>query len=223
MRATRSLTFALAGATFLFAAACSSGEAGDAAATGEADTAGEAEMAAEAVTSSSAGQALACFVRGDAEGRPSPLQQVEFTLGGDAALLCYGAPSARDREIMGGLVPFDAPWRMGANEATALHLTFPATIGGVEVEPGSYSLFAMPGAEEWMVHVNAEAERWGVPVNDEVMADDIGTFTVTPGSTESMVETLTYTFEPHEEGMGHLVMEWENTRVEIPVHHGGAM
>ena len=219
MRATRPFTLALAGATLFFAAACSSGEAGDSAA------ADEAEMAAEPVTSSASTQMqeLACFVRGDAEGRPSPLEEVEFTLSGDPALLCYGAPSSRDREVMGALVPFDSPWRMGANEATALHVSFPATIGGVAVEPGSYSLYAMPGESEWMIHVNQNAERWGIPVNDDVMAADVGTFTVPAASTESMVETLTYSFEPHEEGMGHIVMEWENTRVEIPVHHAGAM
>ena len=32
---------------------------------------------------------------------------------------------------------------------------------------------------------------------------------------------MTFTWEAHGEGMGHLVMEWENTRVEIPIHMAG--
>jgi hypothetical protein len=36
-----------------------------------------------------------------------------------------------------------------------------------------------------------------------------------------MVETLTFSWESHGEDMGHIVMEWENTRVEIPVHAAG--
>jgi hypothetical protein len=36
-----------------------------------------------------------------------------------------------------------------------------------------------------------------------------------------MVEQFTVTWDSHGEGMGHLVMVWEHTRVEIPVHGPG--
>lgn len=36
-----------------------------------------------------------------------------------------------------------------------------------------------------------------------------------------MVDQLTFTWTPHGADMGHLVLEWENTRVAIPVHRGG--
>jgi hypothetical protein len=35
-----------------------------------------------------------------------------------------------------------------------------------------------------------------------------------------MVETLVYTWEPAADGGGALVLEWENTRVRIPVGAG---
>lgn len=38
---------------------------------------------------------------------------------------------------------------------------------------------------------------------------------------EERVETFTIAWNSHGEGMGHLVMEWEETRVEIPVHRAG--
>ena len=157
----------------------------------------------------------------EAAGRPSPLGQTTFTLGGEQGLLCYGRPSANGRVVMGELVPYGAPWRLGANEATVIHLPVAATIGTVEVEPGSYSLYAVPGESEWTFHVNEQVERWGIPISDEVMAADIGTFTVSAASTPSMVEQLTMEWVDHGAGMGHIVIDWENTRVEVPVHAAG--
>ncbi|MDP2955861.1 MAG: DUF2911 domain-containing protein [Longimicrobiales bacterium] len=166
-----------------------------------------------------------CFVRGGdpqvALQRPSPLGAVSFTVGGEAAKLCYGRPKANGRKIMGELVPFGAPWRLGANEATALHLRVAADIGGVKVEPGVYSLYAVPGETEWEFFVNRQWERHGIPINDAVKAGDVGSFKRPVAATAGMVEQLTFTWMSEGADMGHLVLEWENTKVEIPVHKGG--
>ncbi len=170
--------------------------------------------------------ALNCFVRGasrdDAMARPSPLGEVRFAFSDDEGLLCYGRPSANERVVMGELVPYGSPWRLGANEATAIHLEFAADIGGVQVQPGSYSLYAIPGETEWEFVVNRQVERWGIPINDAVRADDIGSFRRPVAQNSSPVEQLTFTWQPHGDAMGHLVMTWENTRVEIPIHKAGA-
>lgn len=185
-----------------------------------------AAVAALAFATPAGAQDLAgCFVRGgDAQAaaqRPSPLDAVSFTVGGDAAKLCYGRPKANGRKVMGELVPFGSPWRMGANEATSLHLRFAAQVGGVSVEPGVYSLYAVPGETEWTFFLNRQWERWGIPLNDAVKADDVGSFTRSVAATSGMVEQLTVSWMAHGEGMGHLVLEWENTRVEIPIHKAG--
>lgn len=160
--------------------------------------------------------ALSCFLRGatpeEAANRPSPLREVRFSYEGGEGLLCHGAPSARGREIMGGLVPYGELWRAGANEPTTFHLSAPTTIGGVSLDAGSYAMYALPGESEWEFFLNSSSERWGIPISDDVRTAEIGSFTVTPTSTDEMVETLTYTYEN-----GHIVMTWENTRLEIPV------
>ena len=148
--------------------------------------------------------------------RPSPLQSTTAELDNAAATVCYGSPSARGREVMDALVPMDAPWRLGANEATAIHLTSASMIGEVAVDAGSYSLYAIPGAESWEIVVNGTAGRWGVPIDASVRATDIGSFTVTPEALTEAVEALTMTFE----GGGTeatLVVDWEMTRIRIPV------
>ena len=95
----------------------------------------------------------------------------------------------------GGLVPYGELWRAGANEATAIHLDGPATVGGVSLAAGSYSLYALPNEGEWEIFLNSNYERWGIPISDEVRTTDVGSFTATPEATDEMVETLTYSFE----------------------------
>lgn len=178
----------------------------------ETDTAAQETM--------TAGGDLSCFLRGatveEAEGRTSPLRQLEFSYSGGEGLLCYGAPSARDREVMGALVPYGEPWRAGANEPTTLHLSAPTTVGGVSLDAGSYSLYTVPGESEWEWFLNSNYERWGIPISPDVRGTEVGSFTTTPEATGQMVETLNYAWED-----GAIVMTWENTRVEIPVGSGG--
>ena len=180
----------------------------------EGEDMGEASAGGERVAA--AGDPPSCYLQGatfeEAEQRLSPMRRVDISFDGGEALLCYGSPSARDREIMGDLVPYGQPWRMGADEPTTIHLSAPASVGGVELEPGSYSLYAVPGEGEWEIFLNTDWQRWGIPINENVRDSEIGSFTVTPEATESFVESLTYAWEN-----GEIVMEWENTRLSFPV------
>lgn len=160
------------------------------------------------------------ILQGDAQSaakRPSPLGVTVLTLGGKEAKLCYGRPSARGRTMLGDNDPFGEPWRLGANEATAIHLPFAAVIGTVPVGPGSYSLYVIPGPEEWQVFVNANAERWGIPIDDRVRAEDVGSFTVRVSAAKDMVEQMTFGWVQDRGSAGRLIFEWEHAHVEIPV------
>ncbi len=188
---------------------------------GESDAVTEEAPAVETQMAMGAPSCYATEPLDAAQNRQSPLRSVELTYGNGQGLLCYGAPSARGRGIMGGLVPWDTPWRAGANEATAIHLTAPASIGGVSLDPGSYSLYAIPGQEEWQFFLNSNHERWGIPIDDGVRSSEVGSFVAEAEATDNMVETLTYRYEPNAENtMGDIVMEWENTRVRFHVHPG---
>jgi hypothetical protein len=149
--------------------------------------------------------------------RPSPLDSVDVRLGDASAKLCYGRPSARGRTMIGGEDPYGSPWRFGANEPTTLHLPFPATIGDVALQPGSYSLYAIPEEQEaWTIVVNGNTNRWGIPINPDVRRSDIGSFEVDPMRTSSYVDLLTFRFEGSGQA-GTLVFAWEDTTLRIPI------
>ena len=161
-----------------------------------------------------------CWIRGPADKlaeRPSPLDSTAIQVGGGTIKLCYGRPSARGRKVMGELVPFDQPWRLGANEATSIHVPFAAEIAGVRVESGTYTLYVIPGASKWQIVVNRGVQRWGVPISKDVRAADVGAGTVTTESLGAPVETLTLKFAPAAGNATELVVEWEKTRVRIPI------
>ncbi len=176
---------------------------------------------AASAPAASAVQEPSCWLRNatmdEAMARPSPLGETVIALGGQAGKICYGRPSARDRVVEGGLIPFDGPWRMGANEAAAIHLPFPAIVGGIELEPGSYSLYTNAGESQWEIVLNSVTERWGAPISDEVMASDIGSFMASPQQLSEAVEQFTIGWRADSEDRGHVVLEWGTTRVEFEV------
>lgn len=153
------------------------------------------------------------------EGRASPYDSAMVTLGGAEAKICYGRPSARGRTIFGGLVPYGELWRTGANEPTILHLPVAAEIAGIAAEPGSYSLYTVPGETEWTVIVNRSTSQWGEEsgYTEEVRAREVGRATVPSEQTDTPVEQFTIRAEPAGEETANLVLEWVDTRVLIPI------
>ena len=155
--------------------------------------------------------------------RASPLDSAVVDVGGGTVKVCYGRPSVRGRKIMGGLVPFSVPWRLGANEATTIYLPFAAEIGNVHVDAGLYSLYAVPGDSAWQIVVNRNATRWGIPIDAAVRTQDLGVDTVATEKIDgAAVETLTLRFEPPKSDATVLVVEWERTRVRIPVRRASS-
>lgn len=152
--------------------------------------------------------------------RRSPLDSVVFTVRGDPVKVCYGRPSSRGRTMIGGeAVPFGAVWRTGANEPTMIHTTAPIAIAGVRVEPGTYSLYTVPGAERWEIIVNRATSQWGHERNytAEVEAREVGRATVDHIGGANHVETFTIVAMPGGQGDAVLLLAWERSRVEVPI------
>ena len=64
--------------------------------------------------------------------------------------LDYGQPQLRGRVLhTDSLVPYDKPWRTGANGSTTLTSEVDLTIGGVTVARGNYVVFTIPSRSGW--------------------------------------------------------------------------
>ncbi len=150
----------------------------------------------------------------------SIIEPREVPLGGPRAMTVRRTLPARGRTMIGGeAVPYGQLWRTGANEPTIIHLPVAAEIAGIRVEPGSYSLYTIPGEQEWTVIVNRSTSQWGheSQYTEQVRAQEVGRGTVRSERTDSPVETFTIRSEPGGQNQAHMVLEWENTRVRIPV------
>jgi hypothetical protein len=153
------------------------------------------------------------------EGRASPYDSVTFQVGGSAAKICYGRPAARGRTMIGGdAVPFGRIWRTGANEPTILHLSGPVDFAGMALQAGSYSIYTIPTAGDWTVIVNRATEQWGheSQYTEAIQAQELGRATVRSEQIDDHVES--FTIRPVARGNDvDLLLEWERTRVTIPV------
>jgi hypothetical protein len=154
------------------------------------------------------------------EGRKSPLDSLTFNVSRQPVKVCYGRPSSRGRVMIGGkAVPFGKLWRTGANEPTILFTPVALTVAGIKVAPGKYSLYSVPGPKEWQVIVNRSTSQWGEESNytDKVKAQEVGRATVKSEQLAAPVETFTIRSGPSGSTGAELILEWEKTRIRIPV------
>jgi hypothetical protein len=152
--------------------------------------------------------------------RPSPYDSTWIEVGARRALLCYSRPSARGRTMIGGeRVPYGKLWRTGANEPTTLHLPFAANIAGIAVPAGSYSIYTVPDLDSWEIIVNRSTAQWGTEgeYTRDIQAQEVGRARVKPERLGEHVETFTITSRQSGTNGAEVVLDWEHTRVRIPL------
>ena len=72
----------------------------------------------------------------------------------------YSRPQLKDRAVS-KLAPNGKVWRTGANEAAEMTVYKPIKLGGQRIEPGTYSLFTIPGDTEWTIILSSDVNVWG--------------------------------------------------------------
>ena len=125
----------------------------------------------------------------------------------------YSRPQLKNRELS-KLAPEGEVWRTGANEAAEITFYYPAKIDGKMVRPGTYSLFTIPGADEWTVILNKKLNQWGSYFYDE--ASDAARVTVPNVTDATSLEEFSIAFKDVTGG-AELVMGWDKTRVAVPI------
>ncbi len=158
---------------------------------------------------------LACAVGARAqEERKSPHETANVTLGGQEITIAYGRPFIHSRKIMGGLVPYGKVWRTGADEATMLTTPVDLNIGGTAVPAGKYTLWTLPSAEAWKLVINKETGQWGTKYDGK---QDLARVDMHQSHLDQPVDQFTISWKKNGEHAADLVLEWENTRVAVPV------
>jgi hypothetical protein len=155
----------------------------------------------------------------EAQSLPEPRQSpvgVSRVMVGDAYFkVVYGRPHVRDRQVFGSLVPFGEVWRTGANEATEITVTEDIQFGDKPLSAGTYSLFTIPERNEWTVIINRQLGQWGSYAYSE--SHDVMRLRVPTRQTPQPVEIFTISFERLEDDRANMIIEWERTRLEIPL------
>ena len=144
----------------------------------------------------------------------SQAASVSQTIGTTTITIEYHRPGVKGRQIWGGLVPYDQPWRMGANEATTLSVSDPVTIDGKELAAGKYSFFAVPGKETWTLIINKDPEQWGAygydPTKDAMRVE------VKPVAAEH-TEWMRFTIDPTNPSSAVVTLNWEKVAVPMTI------
>jgi Protein of unknown function (DUF2911) len=156
---------------------------------------------------------LACAQ--DASKRPSPAAQAQckFT-DGKTIKTDYSSPRMKGRKIFGGLVPYGEVWRAGANDATTLVSDTNLSIGGKDVPAGSYTLFAIPSADKWVLIISKKTGEWGIPYPGE--GDDFARVDMRVSTSPAPVENFTIGYDQTGSNCT-LHMEWEKTRASVDI------
>lgn len=149
----------------------------------------------------------------------SPPAKVTHEQDGISMSIEYCRPSKRDRLIFGApdegaLQPYGKYWRLGANDATKLTLGSDVKFGGQPLKKGSYSLYAFPDEDYWVIGINTEADRSGSEPPD--FSRDVGRIKIPVIETSESQEQFTITIT--QSGSKALVnMHWDRASIEIPV------
>lgn len=144
----------------------------------------------------------------------SPVASVHQRIGLTDIHIAYSRPSSKGRIIWGNLVPFGQLWRTGANNATTISINHDITIAGKNLSPGKYSLFTIPGQDEWVIILNRNTNLVGTAGYNQ--AEDVFRFTAKPSQAE-FTETFTIEFSNLKENTATLDLRWDELVIHIPI------
>lgn len=150
----------------------------------------------------------------------SPETTVEYVQDGVEISVFYNRPSKKGREIFGALVPYGEVWRTGANEATTFETNRDLSIGGRTLAAGKYTLWTIPGPEQWTIIFNKKQYGWGVSMKGvasrDPAADALQVEAPVMPLSES-VEQFTISLEGTPKPV--LSFAWDKTKVATPLDY----
>jgi hypothetical protein len=145
--------------------------------------------------------------------QPSPKARVEQRVGVTDFSLDYSSPGVKGRTIWGEVVPYDKPWRTGANAPTTLRASRDFVFAGKQVPAGTYALYTVPGKTTWSVALSSKLDAMG---NDIDNKHDVVRVSLKPTAAAGR-ERLTFFFDNTTDSGAQLTLEWEKVQLAIPL------
>jgi hypothetical protein len=145
----------------------------------------------------------------------SQRSEVTQTIGLSEITISYHSPAVNGRTVYGGIVPYDAVWRCGANENTTINFSHAAKVEGKTIPAGKYGLHMIPSATEWTIIFSKNHTSWGSffykPEEDALRVN------VKPVMLPESVEYLNYGFLNRQAESTVAYLEWEKLRVPFTI------
>lgn len=155
--------------------------------------------------------------------RISPKASVSQTIGITDVTIDYCRPGVKGRVIWGELVPYNEPWRTGANEATTISFSSEVTIAGNKLAKGKYALLTIPNTEEWTVIFSKQIDMWGAMGYKP--EEDVLRIKVKPRPAE-FTERMMFYFDNITDSSADAVLQWEKIKIPFTIQvdvHGMVM
>jgi len=139
------------------------------------------------------------------------------TIDGTTLTLEYSRPLVRGRELFGGIVPWNVVWTPGANWATTFDVDADIKLNGVDVPAGTYSVWAIPREDQWLMMLNPDPKIFHFMKPDSAQATVH--IPVSPEEGEH-TEMLTWSFSQVRGDFAVLEFAWGDAvlpmQVEVP-------
>jgi len=132
----------------------------------------------------------------------------------------YSRPSVRGRlifgsEANGALQPYGSYWRLGANESTQIIFNKDVLFNGNPLKAGTYKVYAVPGANTFMVGISTEFDTWGYSEPDH--SNDIFTTEIPVSYLTEPMEQFTVTITDAENGGAIVYFTWSDVELGVPI------
>lgn len=127
--------------------------------------------------------------------------------------LIYSRPQLQRRPLFNGILKYDEPWRLGANEASEINFYKNVTIQGKKIKAGRYIIYGIPHHDKWTIILNNNIDTWGLKQDT---TKDIGRFEIPISTNGTSLEYFTMVFEKAGKG-ANLVIAWADIVAKLPI------
>jgi Protein of unknown function (DUF2911) len=149
-----------------------------------------------------------------AQAPASPPATAETTLNSKSVTIHYNSPRLKGRTIGSDIAPYGEVWRTGANPATTLITATNLKIGTLDVPAGTYTLFTLPSASQWIFIVSKKTGEWGIPYPE---GNDLGRTPMTGKTAPASQEDMSISFENTKGSSTELHVKWGTTDQYVTV------